>query len=93
MYILSSIQYEKKAKKLIPSNGRSGKLWPLPPMLFNQKINALKTMDDDVKYTVRMAEEKDTFIKLHDFSTFLVKVVECSDTITVFRITEDTPED
>ena len=50
-------------------------------------------MDDAVKDAVAWAKKEGTFVKVHDEPSYPLTVVECTDCITIFRITDDTPED
>lgn len=93
MYILNSARHEKKSKTLIPNGNGKTKLWVLPATLYNKLENAREAMDDAVKDAVAWAKKEGTFVKVHDEPSYPIKVVECTDCITIFRITDDTPED
>lgn len=93
MYILNSARLEKKSRNLLPDGKGHTKLWALPATLFNKWDNATKAMDDAVNNEVAWAKKEGTFVKVLDEPSYPVKVVECTDRITIFRITDDTPED
>ena len=93
MYILNSARHEKKIRTLIPNGNGKTKLWVLPATLYNKLENAKEAMDDAVKDAVAWAKKEGTFVKVHDEPSQLLKLVECTDCITIFRITDDTPED
>ena len=93
MYILNSARLERNSRNLLPDGKGHTKLWALPATLFNKFENAKKAMDDAVNNAVIRAKNEDTFVKVHDEPSYPVKVVECTDCIAIFRITDDTPED
>ena len=93
MYILNSARYEKKSKNLLPNGKGNTKLWALPATLFNKWENATKAMDNAVDDAVAWAKKNGTFVNVHEESSHPIKIVECTDCITIFRITDDTPED
>jgi hypothetical protein len=93
MYILNSARHEKKSKTLIPDGKGKTKLWVLPATLYNKLETAREAMADAVKDAVAWAKKEGTFVKVHDEPSYPLTVVECTDCITIFRITDDTPED
>ena len=93
MYILNSARLERKSRNLLPNGKGNTKLWALPATLYNKFENAKKAMVDAVEDAVAWAKEAGTFVKVHDEPSYPVKVVECTDCITIFRITDDEPED
>jgi hypothetical protein len=93
MYILNSARHEKKSKTLIPDGNGKTKLWVLPATLYNKLENAKEAMIDAVEDAVAWAKKEGTFVKVHDEPSYPIKVVECTDCITIFRITDDEPED
>ena len=93
MYILNSARFEKKSRNILPNAKGHVKLWALPATLYNKFENAKKAMDGAVNDAVACAKKEGTFVKVLDEPSYPIKVVECTDTITIFRITDDTPED
>lgn len=93
MYILNSARYEKNTRTLVPDGKGHTKIWALPATLYNKLENAREAMDDAVKDAVAWAKKEGTFVKVHDEPSYPIKVVECTDCITIFRITDDEPED
>lgn len=93
MYILNSARLEKKSRNLLPDGKGNTKLWALPATLYNKFDNAKKAMVDAVEDAVAWAKKEGTFVKVHDDPLAVIKVVECTDCITIFRITDDEPED
>ena len=93
MYILNSARLERKSRNLLPNGNGKTKLWALPATLYNKFENAKEAMDDAVKDAVAWAKKEGNFVKVLDEPTYPIKVVECTDCITIFRITDDTPED
>ena len=93
MYILNSARLERKSRNLLPNGNGKTKLWALPATLYNKFENAKEAMDAAVKDAVAWAKKEGTFVKVHDEPSYPLKVVECTDCITIFRITDDTTED
>ena len=93
MYILNSARLERKSRNLLPNGNGKTKLWALPATLYNKFENAKEAMDAAVKDAVAWAKKEGTFVKVHDEPSYPLKVVECTDCITIVRITDDTTED
>ena len=91
MYILTEARYEKKTRRLLPGKNGNTKLWAYPPALFNNRENAERAMGRNVTDVVNNAKAKGTFKKVHVSTS--IKVVECTDCIKIFRISENNPED
>lgn len=95
MYILNVARYEKKSRTLFPTNKGTVKLWVQPGTLFNKLDNAKDCLESEVNAVVEKFTRNGTYKQTHrrqNDESFLT-VVEGSDCIAIFRITEDTPED
>ena len=94
MYILNMARFNKGTRKLLPDNAGNTKLWVFPATLYRKKKNAVKALENAVNNAVEWAKNCNTFIKVHrNFEDSMVQVVECTDGVEIFRLTDDAAED
>jgi hypothetical protein len=95
MFIVNSARYTKNARSLSPHiiEGNT-KLWVYPGTLFNKLDNAIRNMNEQVENAVAWAKAHNEFVAVHDFNADgRLKVLQCTNYILIYRVTDDTPQD
>lgn len=93
MFAVNNCRFTKKTRNLVQGMTRKDvKLWVLPPMICNTQETAESEFEKAVAAREKWLKQNLQYVATHRDGT-TVAVVEGTETIDSFRLTEDTPED
>ena len=93
MFAVNNCRFTKKTRNLVQGRTHKNvKLWVLPPMICNKREAAEREFENAITTCENWLKEHSQYVETHRDGT-TVAVVEGTETIDSFRLTEDTPED